>query len=149
MDIAFELKKDFKDMSPALQRGLEAGLLAAAESIQYRVKKNLHGPDARNTGKLAQSITVKVEKEKKQATVGTNLVYGPAIEYGTKPHFPPVEPLEEWARLKLHVEGIGFLIAQKISKFGTVGTPYLRPAEDEGKADASKVFMVEIMKAFK
>ena len=56
--------------------------------------------------------------------VGTSLPYALPVELGSKPHFPPVEPLEEWARIKLGVpaseaRGVGFAIARKIAAKGT------------------------------
>lgn len=58
--------------------------------------------------------------------VGTPLNYAVPVELGTKPHFPPVKPLAEWAVRKLGVDpsearSVGFLIARKISRKGTKG----------------------------
>ncbi len=58
--------------------------------------------------------------------VGTPLAHALPVELGTKPHFPPVEPLEDWVRAKLDVEddevsNVAWLIARKISIRGTEG----------------------------
>ncbi len=73
--------------------------------------------------------------------VGTTFNYALAIEYGTRPHFPPVAPLAAWAIRVLGIDKkeaqqIGFLIARKIAAEGTEPQPYLRPAADEGKIKA-------------
>jgi hypothetical protein len=56
--------------------------------------------------------------------VGTSLQYAEAVELGTKPHFPPIEALEDWVKAKLHVDDadvkrVAFLVARKISISGT------------------------------
>jgi len=59
--------------------------------------------------------------------VGSPMNYAIAVELGTKPHFPPIEPLIDWVKAKLGItsekaaRGAAFAIAKKISMFGTVG----------------------------
>lgn len=58
--------------------------------------------------------------------VGTPMNYAVPVEIGTKPHFPPIQPLADWAEHKLGVpreeaRSVGFLIARKISQKGTEG----------------------------
>lgn len=58
--------------------------------------------------------------------LGTPAIYGEAVEFGTKPHFPPIEPIQFWVEKKLGIQGkeaksVAFLIARKISKRGTEG----------------------------
>lgn len=65
--------------------------------------------------------------------------YTLAIEFGTDPHFPPVEaltgkpePLDEWVRREGLASGdevnrVAFLIARKISQVGTRAAPFMRP----------------------
>ena len=58
--------------------------------------------------------------------VGTPSPYALAVELGTKPHFPPVQPLADWAQYKLglspaEARGVGFVIARKIAQRGTEG----------------------------
>jgi hypothetical protein len=66
-------------------------------------------------------------------------LYGPAVRYGTRPHFPPIEALIPWVRVKLmgmsrakvkkttpekEARSIAFLIARRISRVGTKANPY-------------------------
>jgi hypothetical protein len=37
--------------------------------------------------------------------LGTPAVYGEPVEYGTKPHFPPVAPIRHWVERKLGLSG--------------------------------------------
>jgi len=54
------------------------------------------------------------------------LAYALPVELGAKPHFPPIQPLQDWVESKLGVpasesKSVAFLIARKISKTGTKG----------------------------
>lgn len=58
--------------------------------------------------------------------LGTPAVYGEPVEMGTKPHFPPIAPIQHWVEGKLGLAGaeaksVAYLIARKISKKGTEG----------------------------
>lgn len=69
-------------------------------------------------------------------SVGSNLGYAKAIEFGSRPHWPPPGSLARWARLKLgvpaaRVQSVDYLIRRKISKKGTKAQPFLNPALDQ------------------
>lgn len=56
--------------------------------------------------------------------VASSLPYAEPVELGTRPHFPPVEPLIDWVIAKLNVPeeqapGVAFLVARKIARVGT------------------------------
>jgi len=58
--------------------------------------------------------------------VGSPAAYGVPVEMGTKPHFPPVAPLQHWVERKLGIGGkeakaVAFLIARAIARRGTKG----------------------------
>lgn len=58
--------------------------------------------------------------------VGTPLNYATAVELGTKPHMPPIEPLTDWVVHKLGISeaeavNVAWRIASKIRKHGTKG----------------------------
>ena len=61
-----------------------------------------------------------------QGIRGTPAIHGEPVEYGTRPHFPPVAPILHWVENKLRLTGkaarsVAFLIARKISRSGTKG----------------------------
>ena len=64
--------------------------------------------------------------------VGSNLQYAPFVEYGTKPHRPPIAPLIRWVEAKIGVSNtndtkkIAFAIAAKIEKHGTKGQYFFK-----------------------
>lgn len=73
-----------------------------------------------DTGRLRASITSLVDPSPMPmfGQVGTNMIphYGPDIEYGTRPHFPPISALMGWA----HRHGMNpYAIARKIARYGT------------------------------
>lgn len=59
--------------------------------------------------------------------VSTSVSYAVAVELGTRPHFPPLEPLIDWVKAKFGISGekeargAAFLVARKIARKGTVG----------------------------
>lgn len=73
-----------------------------------------------------------------QVIVGTNTIYAPYMEYGTRPHFPPVRALQNWARHKLGDERLAFPVARAISRRGLQGRLYFRRARDESQAELDR-----------
>jgi len=58
------------------------------------------------------------------------------VEYGSKPHFPPIGAIQKWVERKLGVKGkkshsIAWAIAKKMEKKGTEPRPFIRPSIDE------------------
>lgn len=111
-------------------------LLRVAFKIQQEAKKNIVENKTVFKGQLLNSIQVEIEGN--TVIVGSKLEYAPHIEFGTKPHFPPLEPIEEWVRLKLQkkeFESIAEAIAWHIYHYGTPPKPFLRPAIDKVLAE--------------
>lgn len=90
---------------------------------------------------LIQNIEVVTSFNGMNYWVGFNLQdYWKYIEYGTKPHFPPVNKLMEWIKIKPVLprpnkngklpttQQLAYLIGRKISKVGTKGTNDLSEA---------------------
>jgi HK97 gp10 family phage protein len=55
---------------------------------------------------------------------------GVYVEFGTRPHFPPLAPIRAWAR-RHGIEKAAFAIARKIARVGTRAQPFMRPALDK------------------
>lgn len=58
--------------------------------------------------------------------VGTAISYAAPVEFGSRPHFPPIKPLADWAHYKLGIsieeaEHVAYAIARKIAAQGTKG----------------------------
>lgn len=81
-----------------------------------------------------------------EGRVGTPLAHAPAVEHGTRPHHPPVEPLVDWARQKLALSGTeaekaARAIAWKIAKHGTKGAHMFRDAFNANQAQIEADFV--------
>jgi len=122
--------------------------------VERDAKLNLSEPypaGAVDTGRLRASIwpTIKFDGNIIQGIVGSNLKYAAAVEYGSKPHMPPVEPLIGWVRRKglagtystrtrrrlgnkedqgQQDRALAWAIAMKIKRVGTKAHPFLEPA---------------------
>jgi len=80
--------------------------------------------------------------------VGTSINYAVPVELGTRPHFPPLAPLEDWAVAKLGVErtqakSVAWAIAKKIAKTGTTGAFMFR----DGFAAVEPYIQTRLVKA--
>lgn len=62
---------------------------------------------------------------------GYKAPYAPYVEYGTPPHYPPIEPLLGWARRVLGDESAAYAVQQKIGQQGTQPSPFVRPGVEE------------------
>lgn len=99
------------------------------------LKNALTGTNA--SGTLSNSITGLVKQNDKYITISIQLEdYWKYIEYGSKPHFPPIDKIREWIKVKpvlpqpingkLPTENqLAYLISRKISKVGTKPKPFL------------------------
>lgn len=69
-------------------------------------------------GKLRASIVPEVKSEGREVIgiVGSNVVYAPYVEFGTKPHWPPRAALEVWARRH---GTTAYVVARAIARRGT------------------------------
>ena len=59
--------------------------------------------------------------------------YGIHVEYGTRPHWAPIQPLKEWSKRVLGDESAGYAVQHKIAVKGVEAQPFFRPAFDEVK----------------
>jgi hypothetical protein len=83
------------------------------------------------TGALVQSIQpgpIIVTDDNVEAYVGAYVEYASYIEFGTRPHFPPVEALKDWCAKFLGDERLAFVVARSIARRGTIAHPFLGPA---------------------
>ena len=71
-----------------------------------------------------------------EGRIASPLNYAPAVEFGTRPHFPPIAPLKLWARRKLGDEGAAYAVQKAIGKRGTKGHFMFQKAWEKGKDKA-------------
>lgn len=114
-----------KNVPAEKKKRINAETYASALDVQREAKKNLKGK-AWDLGELAYSILVDIIKGGAATEIGPTALHGPYVEYGTKPHFPPLDALEGWA--KRHGFDSAWPVAKKISEKGTPAQPFLLPA---------------------
>lgn len=78
--------------------------------------------------------------------VGTSAPYAVPVELGTRPHFPPVQPIADWVRAKLGekdpdaARSIAYCIARKIAAHGTEGQHIFKRALDAAQEQLAGIF---------
>ncbi len=99
-----------------------------AELLLEREIKDLTPVGVGGAGGLRGSIAARqprVMADNVLGAVGTSVAHALPVELGTKPHFPPIEPLRDWVERKLDVPekdsyGVALRIARKIAARGTL-----------------------------
>ncbi len=83
---------------------------------------------------LAASVSYGVERTASGAVgeIGSPLEYAEHVEFGTRPHFPPIQPLQDWVEVKLGLRGaearsVAHAIAVTIGRRGTAAQPVWEP----------------------
>ena len=130
---AVSIKVDLKELEALAKRYPEAsttarrGRLTEALLLLEREVKRLT-PEGAGPIHLRDTIFQRTEMRGESAwgMVGTPAIYGESVEYGTRPHFPPLKPILFWVEKKLGLMGkeaksAAFCIARAISKRGTKG----------------------------
>lgn len=89
-----------------------------------------------DTGFMLRSGNINRQYLKKEIVYSAP--YSAHIEYGVKPHMPPVEALYNWVRRKLGLSDkkarkVVWAIAMKIKKKGLPPKPFIRPAIEEAR----------------
>jgi phage gpG-like protein len=124
---------DFKAMTERLRYAVREAVYDSAKAAILEAEAEAKKTCPIAGWRLRNSITHQVADtgDEMVAQVGTNVSYAAAVEFGTKPHFPPVSAIEHWVHLKglasspAEEKSIAFAIARKIAARGTVGKYYL------------------------
>ncbi len=111
--------------APEIARSELATAMAEADALLEREVKEAT-PTAQ--GLLRGSIfgVEDVSDTQVIGVVGTPMKYAIPVELGAKPHFPPIEPLIDWVRVKLGItgdkeaKGAAYAIARTIASRGTL-----------------------------
>ena len=135
MRLKIEIKGD-KEIARLLKRipkekeaEVKAEVGNIALKMQARARAYLRTAPAMDTGNLANSILAELSPTAIEAEIGATAKYSPYVEFGTRPHFPPMEALEAWARH--HGFENAWPICKVIAERGLRARPYLTPAYDD------------------
>ena len=123
------LKKALSD--PALiGQPMNRFLFRSGLAVERRAKIKA----AVDTGRMRNAIRTVVEGFR--AIVGVFVHYAPHVEFGTRPHWPPIQAVERWARRHgFPARGGAFMVARAIARRGTRAQPFMRPAIRESQGD--------------
>lgn len=125
---------------PEISRDVrEAKILEALALLESAVKKGT--PYGAGPIHLRDTVhgKVRVRGQKVTGILGTPMEHGMPVEMGTKPHFPPIGPLEFWVEKKLGIEdekqarSVAYAIAWKIKRKGTEGKEMFKGGLDENE----------------
>lgn len=106
----------------------------SAIDVQRTAKQNA----VVDTGRLRSDIGYEIDGAAipLYAAVGNTVFYAPFVEKGTRPHFPPPQALDVWARRHGFVSG--FVVARHIAMFGTQAHPYLVPGLEDNVGNINR-----------
>ena len=120
--MSFSMKLDMKEVTdwvnnqPHRDMARKQAMVVMKNELMKEVKSEL--ADHSTTGELEGSLSGIATDKKLE--IWSNMYGDIVLEYGRKPgKFPPVEPLEKWAKLHGMSRGAGYLIARKIAQRGT------------------------------
>ena len=121
-----EIQRALQRLSTEKKRVVKGEVYASGIDVQREAKEKLRDTKTWDLGNLANSIIVDLVEAGMVAEVGPTAPYGVYVEHGTKPHFPPPDALEGWARR--HGFKSAWPICKVIAKRGLPAKPYLFPA---------------------
>lgn len=147
-----DLLENFDELPEEFQREVAKGVNRTALQARTEAINTYDRNGTQNTGVLRSSISVRKKASVRDPTaiLGAGgakteeggFDYAFAIEFGTEPHFPPVEAvtgqteaLDRWVEVSGKVsvgpdedrETVALNIARKISQVGTNPQPFMRP----------------------
>jgi len=119
-----ELRAALKKVKAEKVKLFQQEVYKSALDIQKKGKDNLK--ETWDTGHAANTLIVDRHYNGLSARVVAEAPYAAYIEFGTKPHFPPTDALEGWA--KRHGMDSAWPICLAIAEHGTPARPFLLPA---------------------
>ncbi len=107
---------------------------AALDDLAGQVERGAKRKAPKDRGDLSRKITIG-KPAPAVRTIGANVPQAAPMEYGTRPHWPPVTPIREWVwrnRAKFGVstrpqaERVAFMVGRAIARRGLKERRYLR-----------------------
>lgn len=107
MTLTEESKRQFKEalaqnkvaVETACEKALQKFVILLEAQVTDRISEM-----STDTGQLLQSVYQK--SRGLEGEIGSTAAHAPYIEFGTRPHRPPFQPIYEWAWRKRHDFGI-------------------------------------------
>lgn len=152
------LERAGRALRDALARASQRALLL----LEQRVVENIGAPFAGKSpavayGTLAGSVfsapRARPELGGVVAVHAPADAYAAAVEFGARPHFPPVRSLFQWVRAKFaltsqkEIESRAFLVARAIARRGTPGHFMFQRAVESERENVAALFDSEVTDA--
>lgn len=120
-----ELKGNIEMLAREMKDWVNAANKETGEEMAALAKRNVLADDAYAFGELWQSIGYALNERELAVAVGSSAKHAPFIEFGTRPHKPPITPLKAWCAIKGLPESAAYGIQKKIAQHGTPERPFL------------------------
>lgn len=141
-----ELLRAIDDLMSKCKQATMDAVNEFALNVQAQAKRNISDWPVVDTGRLRASVKVVTFSDGLARWVGSDVGYAPFVEFGTRPHFPPLEPIREWCRRHGIPETAAYAIALKISRTGQPARPWLFPAYEEERPKFEAIIMAAYRK---
>lgn len=116
----------------AVREGFPVWMAAAnrdtADLIRENAQRNIRTLDAYATGDMYKGVQVTFSRAGLVFAVGSEAEYAPYVEFGTRPHFPPLDAIREWCVVRGIPVSAAYPIARAIARRGLPERPFLYPA---------------------
>jgi hypothetical protein len=120
---------------PQIAEGLfDSAIKKSILTIQRDAIKNAPS----NTGQLRASIQSGFEPMVGMLEVLAN--YGSPIEFGARAHFPPIEEIKRWCKLRFGTDTMAYAIAKSMAQKGMKAQPFLEPAVAKNENAVNEYF---------
>jgi len=87
-----------REAAQAIREESRKAMLGVAHTLQGEFTRAIRDKGAVASGNLLGSIGV--SEHEGTVRIGSAQEYSAYIEHGTRPHFPPIEPIMQWVQLK-------------------------------------------------
>lgn len=131
-----------------MKAGIDEALLLLEREIKEATPVGAH---ALLRGSVAHEMINRIRGEEVSGKVFSPLNYALPVELGTKPHFPPIEPLRDWVEKRLGVpagasKSVAFLIARKIAAKGTKGAKMFTDTLDKRTDKVREIIALRVQR---
>lgn len=100
-------------------KAADAGYEVALERVPYGA-----------TGELQRGLHPPEEQPDGSVWIWSSAPHTLPVEFGSRPHWPPIAPLKHWARIVLGDESAAYAVQHAIAQRGTPAQPFMRPAAE-------------------
>ncbi len=126
--------RELGELTPNMEEAVIKGLRSASQRGVAVVVQSINTPTAMthaavDTGSLARSV--EASDLPRGGVISVDAPHAAAMEFGTRPFYPPLQPLVDWAQRKFGVgeeeaKGIAFAVREHIATWGMEPRHYLK-----------------------